>query len=129
MAIVDLGMRELVTGLSPVSFTPFDYQQNRAYGINALMTSPDFDQIYSYVRIRPLITPNNRPSFLLDYSVVLDILQEPQLFYFPASSLFGRNGDVTLQAERLPRWRGAGDARPMTLQLTYDDENTTQSWR
>lgn len=129
MAIIDLGMRELVTGLSPVTFDAFSYQQQRAYAINALMTTPDFNLIYSYVRVKPRILPNGEIPFLLDYTVELEVIPGVQLFYLPASSLFQSNGDVILEAERLPRWRGAGDARPMTLQLTYDDNNTTQSWR
>jgi hypothetical protein len=129
MAIVDLGTFDMITGALPVSFNSFPYRQNLAYGIKAIMTSADFNLIYSYLRLAPLITPNNSTSFLLDYNISLDILAVEQFFYFPASSLFERDGDVAFLAQRLPRWRGAGDSNPVTLQLIYDDSNTTQSWR
>lgn len=129
MAIVDLGTFNMVTGLSPVAFIPFRYRQNRAYALNVIMTSTDFDQIFSYVRIMPYVMPNNALPFLLNYVTELEIMQVNQLFYFPASTLFDQNGDVEFRAQRLPRWKGAGDATPMTLQLTYDDDITTGSWR
>lgn len=129
MAIVDLGTISLVTGANPVAFAPFRYQRNRAYIINAIMTSINFDQVFSYVRIMPYIMPNNQLPFLLNEITELDIVQTNQSFYFAASTLFDQNGDVELRAQRLPRWRGAGDGSVMLLQLTYDDALDTGTWR
>jgi hypothetical protein len=129
MAIVDLGTFNMVTGALPVTFNSFSYNQNRAYAINVIMTSTDFNQVFSYIRIVPLVSPNGGVPFVLNDPQTLEIIPINQLFYFSASTLFDSNGTVEFRAERLPRWRGAGDARPMTLQLTYDDSLFTSSWR
>lgn len=129
MTIVDLGTFNMVTGAGPVTFASFPYNQNRAYALNVVMTSADFNQIFSYIRIQPYVMPNGSNPFLLNDATELEIVQPNQLFYFPCSSLFNGNGDVEFRAQRLPRWRGAGDANPMTLQLTYDDSLFTGSWR
>lgn len=128
MAIVDLGMQTLVTGALPVSYTPFPYNQRRAYALIARMTSPDFDLVYSYVRVSFLVIPDSDPNFLLADTKELEIIQADRMLFFAASRLYGSNGDVIISAQRLPRWRGAGDGRPMTLQFAYDDQLDVPSW-
>lgn len=129
MTIVDLGMMSIDTGALPVSYTPFPYNERRAYGIIAAMTSPDFNQVFSYLRVSFFVAPDNSPSFILSETQDIEIISDNQLLYFAASRLFGDNGQVTVRAQRLPRWRGAGDARPMTLQFLYDDQVQVPSWR
>lgn len=128
MAIVNLGIFNMVTGTPSVTFTSFNYRTNRAYALNVIMTSGNFDNIFSYMRIVPKVTPNNLVPFILNTPQILEIIPDNQLFYFPATQLFDRNGIVEFQAERLARWRGAGDGQPVTLQLTYDDELFTSTW-
>lgn len=129
MAIVDLGTQNMVTGLNPVAFTPFAYDQTQAYGIGCLFTSGNFNLIFSDIRIFAVITMPSFPTFYDARPIIIEINAIPQLFFWAASPLFFGSGDVTFIAERRPRWRGAGDGTPVTLQLLYDDAITVPSWR
>ena len=129
MAIVDLGTQNMVTGALPVAFTAFPYDQTQAYGIGCLFTSGDFNLIFSDIRLFAVITMPTFPTFYDSREIIIEINATPQLFMWAASPLFFGSGDVVFIAERRPRWRGAGDANPVTLQLLYDDAISVPSWR
>ena len=129
MAIIDLGTNGLITGAGPVAYTAFTYDQNSAYGIGCIFTSANFNSIFSFVRIRALINVPGQPPFIEATNYDLQILNIIQLFLFPCSPLFRGNGTVQFFAERLPRWKGAGDGTNVSLQLLYDDAITVPSWR
>ncbi len=128
MAIVDLGTNALATGTGPVAYTAFPYDQTLAYGIGAIFTSPNFNSIFSFVRIRAVINVPAQPAFADATNFDLSIENIIQLFFFPASPLYRGSGTVQFFAERLPRWKGAGDGTPVSLQLLYDDAITVPSW-
>ena len=129
MAIVDLGTQTLTTGLNPVPYTPFAYDENLAYSIGVILTSSNFNQIFSYIRVRTLLQVPGFPAYSPIWCEEIEIIPVNQLFFFPASPLFFGSGTCQFFAERLPRWRGAGDATVCTMQLLYDDALTVPSWR
>ena len=129
MAIVDLGTQPLSTGLTPVGYTAFTYDQTLAYGIGCIFSSANFNTIFSFVRIRAVINVPGQPAFTVADFYDLEILNFIQLILFPCSPLFRGNGTVQFFAERLPKWKGAGDGTSVSLQLLYDDAITTPSWR
>lgn len=129
MAIVDLGTNILTTGGSPIGYTPFTYDQTLAYGIGVIFSSPNFNSIFSFVRVRALINVPGQPAFADVTNFDLQIVNVIQLFFFPASPLYRGSGTCTFFAERLPRWKGAGDGTSVSMQLLYDDAITVPSWR
>lgn len=128
MAIVDLGTNALTTGSTPVGYTPFTYDQTLAYGIGCIFSSPNFNSIFSFIRVRAVINVPGQPAFADVTNFDLEILNIIQLFFFPASPLYRGNGTVQFFAQRLPRWKGAGDGTDVSLQLLYDDAITVPSW-
>lgn len=129
MAIVDLGTNILTTGTGPIGYTSFNYDQTLAYGIGVIFSSPNFNSIFSFVRVRALINVPGQPAFADVTNFDLQIVNVIQLFFFPASPLYRGNGTCTFFAERLPRWKGAGDGTSVSMQLLYDDAITVPSWR
>lgn len=129
MAIVSLGTFPIVTKGLEVFYNPFSYNRRRAYGIYVLCTSSAFNNIFSYLRIRAQIEPNNLTPFRVSNTYELEIVPNLQFFFLPMSRLFDRNGDCTLLVERLPVFRGGGDRTEVTVELSYDDDVDVPSWR
>lgn len=129
MAIVNLGSFDIFVGELPTIYSIFPYRSNRAYIIYAEFTSTDFASIVSFMRIYPYVTPTGEVSRLLSDYTDLEILDEPLMFYFPCSPLFGGNGDAAFYVERKSFWSGGGDGTPVNLTLSYDDQLFTSTWR
>ena len=129
MAIVDLGTNNLTTGGAITVYTPFSYDQTLAYGIGIVLTSSNFNSIFSFIRIRALINVPGQPAFADIRNYDIQIVNIVQQFFFAASPLYRGNGTCTFTAQRLPRWKGAGDGTTVTMQLLYDDAITVPSWR
>ncbi len=129
MAIVNLGTRVLNVGDNPAAYNAFDYIEDKAYAIYADFTVANFSCITSFIRIRPLVRRGGQPNRLLADYIDLTPLARPQLFYIPCSKLFGGDGNIRIFAERLSFWTGGGDGEPLSLELSYDDELETQTWR
>lgn len=129
MAVINLGAFDIFTGQPAVLFTPFAYDQTLAYAIVAQFTAPSFVQIFSYVRVRFKVEVVGQPALETEPPIRVDIRPDFQLFYFPASSLFRGNGTCTVEAERIPVFRGGADGLPVNMALFYDDAVTVPSWR
>lgn len=128
MAVVSLGTRELSVGALPSTFDSFDYNQRRAYRIELVFSSPDFENIFSTVRLRAMVDSSRNLPLLDANYYYIDILPMRQAFFYPFSRLFDGNGGVSFQAERLSIWRGGGCTESVTLELFYDDSTTVGSW-
>lgn len=128
MAIVSLGSVDLFIGAGFSIYTPFAYSGNRAYIIYAEFTSTNFSNLVSFVRIYPYVQPTGGTSRLLASYTDLEILDEPSMFYFPCSTLFNGNGDVSFYVERRSYWTGGGDGENVNLTLSYDDALFTNTW-
>lgn len=129
MVVVNLGNFDIFTSQPAVQFLPFNYDQTLAYALAAIFTAPTFTGVYSYVIIRFKIAVPGQIEFELHSDTRLDIRSDPQLFYFPASSLFRGDGTCTVEAERIPVFRGGADGLPVNMTLLYDDAVTVPSWR
>ena len=129
MAIIDLGTNALSVGQPPVAFTPFPYLITEAYGVGAVFSTPVFDSIFSFVRVRPQWQVTGLPPFFSADYYDLEVIAGIQIILIPASALYFANGTLTLFAQRRPFYAGAGDSPPLTLQLLYDDAVTTPTWR
>lgn len=129
MAILDLGTKSLSVGGGSEQFDPLLYDVKNAYIIYADIVIANIANVFSFIRIKPLITPNNEPSFYLNPSVDLEIISGLQGFYFPASSLFNGNGVCVFEAERLSLSAGYGDTTSVTLNLFYDNAISAKTWR
>lgn len=129
MAIVSLGTFAIATNSLETAYNSFPYNQRRAYGIYVLCTSPAFNNIFSFLRIRAQIEPNGLIPFRVNDPYELDIVPNLQFFYLPMSRLFDNNGDCTLLVERPPIFRGGGDRTDVTVELSYDDQVDVPSWR
>lgn len=129
MTIVSLGSLPVSTGTGFVTFNSFNYNQRRAYGIYLICTSSSFTSIFSFIRVRSLFAPNNASPFIESTKYDFDIIPEQQFFFLPCSRLFGADGDCTFLVERIPIWRGAGDGQPISVELSYDDDEDIPSWR
>lgn len=129
MAILDLGTKSLSVGGGSEQFDPLIYDDKNAYIIYADMTVANIANVFSYVRIKPLITPNNEPSFYLTPYIDLEIMNGLQGFYLPTSSLFNGNGICVFEAERLSLSLGYGDTTSVSLNLFYDNVVTAKTWR
>lgn len=129
MAIINLGNRTLVIGDIPQQFDPFAYDVKNAYLIMANMTVSNPNLVFSFIRIKPLIKITGQSDLYITPYVELEIRPVMQSFYFPASSLFGGNGNVFFEAERLPLQYGFFDTTGVSVTLTFDNANTVKSWR
>lgn len=128
MAIVSLGNFDIFVGETFKVYAPFAYRGNRAYAIYATFTSPNFSNVFSFIRIYPFIMPNNGTSRLVARPIDLEILDIPTLFLFPCSQLFDSNGAVSFYAERRSPYYGGGDGVLVNLELSYDDDLVTGTW-
>ena len=129
MAIVSLGTNPISTGTQPIMYAPFPYDERRAYGIFVLCTSANFNSIFSFIRIRAQIQPNNLTPFIESTKYDFDIIPQQQILLLPFSRLYEGNGDCTLIVTRPPRWKGGGDGTEVTVELSYDDNINVPSWR
>lgn len=129
MAVVSLGKFELFTSQPAVQYNPFPYDQTQAYAIAAVFTAPSFVQIFSWIAIRYRIEVVGQSAFETEPAFRVDIRPLPQLFYFPASSLFRGDGDCIVEAERIPVFRGGADGLSVEMELFYDDAISVPSWR
>lgn len=129
MAIVSLGNNILITGFPEIAYSSFSYNQRRAYGIIVQCASPDFNNIFSYLRMSALIEPNSLIPFKPTDTYQFDIIPQQQMALIPMSRLFDGNGDCTLFLERIPYWRGAGDRTEVTVELSYNNMVDVPSWR
>ena len=117
MAVINLGTRSVDVGGAPQLFDPFVYSQSQAYLIAANMTVSNINNVFSFIRVRPLITVSSQPSFYVAPYTDLDIRAVLQAFYFPASSLFRGDGSVVFELERLPFSAGYGDTTSVQVTL------------
>lgn len=129
MAILNLGTRSPQVGATPVQFDPLIYNEKDAYIIYMTMTIANIDSVYSYVQIKPLISPTNEPSFYLAPYLDFEIRQERQSFYLPCSSLWSGNGTCVFELERIPFVAGFGDTISVDINLFYDNAVSVRSWR
>ena len=129
MAIVNLGSNDIFIGQGFYIYSPFAYRSNRAYMIYAEFTSTNFSNLVSFVRIYPYVEPTGGVARLLSSYIDLEILDQTLMFYFPCSTLFNGNGDVSFYVERRSYWTGGGDGETVNLTLSYDDALFTATWR
>lgn len=129
MAIINLGTRSVQTGGAVQQFDPFAFNETQAYLIAANMAVSNIANIFSFIRVRPLIDISGQPDFYITPYVDLEIRQVLQGFYFPASSLFRGSGNVIFEIERLPFSRGYGDVVSVDVTLLFDNAFTVNSWR
>lgn len=128
MAIVNLGTFNLDIGQGPYISNTFAYNQRDAYAIYAEFTSTNFGNIFSFARIYPYVFPTGGVARLIAPYLDLEIIDLPQLFYFPCSKLFDGNGDAFFYIERRSFYTGGGDGEPVNLTLTYDDAVDVRTW-
>ena len=129
MIIVDLGTFTLNVGDNPTMYTPFSFVQSQGYGVGAIFTTPNFSNILSFVRVRPrFIVPGQPPVFSAD-AYDLEVFPGIQLMLIPASTLYRGDGTIELFADRRSFWTGGGDGTPLSMQLLYDDDLSTPTWR
>lgn len=128
MAIVILGQTDIFVGELPYFTNTFPYRDNRAYAIYVDFSSPNFNDVYSFIRIYPYILPNNGTPRLDSRYYDVQIIDTPQLFYLPLSNLLDGDGDLSLRVERISRWQGGGNHIPVNITLSYDDGLFTNSW-
>lgn len=129
MAIVSLGTRNVVIGDSPVAFNSFAFNQQLAYILYVSFTSAGFQNIFSVVRVRPRVEVAGSPTAVVAPFEELEIIPAVQILYFPASRLFGGNGNVTYLVERVSRIYGGDDGTEVTMELLYNDSMNVPSWR
>lgn len=129
MAVINLGTRNVQTGGAVQQFDPFIFDETKAYMIAANMAVANIANIFSFIRVRPLIDISGQPDFYITPYIDLEIRQALQAFYFPASSLFRGSGAVVFEIERLPFTRGYGDIVSVDVTLLFDNAFTVDSWR
>ena len=129
MALVDLGTSDLVLGQGYYIYDPFDYRQRDAYAIYATFNSSNFSNVFSFIRIYGYITPTGELPRLVSHYIDLEVWALPQLFYFPMSSLFDGNGTIEFYVERRSFYAGGRDGVDISLNLAYDDQISTPTWR
>lgn len=130
MAIQSLGTRVLNIGNVPQTFDSFDYNRNRAYLFFATVNVELPNNIQSFIRVRPIITPNNLPTFFHPEYYDYPISVQGFAFWVPMSRNFDNNGTCVIQMERLPNVPQSGDlAGDVTIMVEYDDSNDVVSWR
>ena len=128
MASVILGTFDLFIGQGPYITNPFSYRDRDAYAIYAVFTSSNFSNLYSFVRIYPFISPSGGVSRFISSYIDLEILNTPQLFYFPCSTLFDGDGDVSFYCERRSYYTGGGEGELVNLTISYDDALSVRTW-
>lgn len=128
MAIVSLGTLDLSIGQGFYQYQPFAYRDRDAYIIYADFSTPNFSSIFSFIRIIPYIEPSGGTPRLLATYIDLEVLNVPQMFYFPTSRLFNGNGNCTFYVERISRYTGGGEGQTVNLSLSYDDNLTVNTW-
>lgn len=128
MAIVILGQTDIFVGELPYLTNTFPYRDNRAYAIYVDFTSPNFSEVYSFIRIYPYVLPNNGTPRLIHPYLDLEIIDSPQLFYLPLSNLIDGNGNLSLRVERISIWHGGGNHVPVNITLSYDDDISVGTW-
>lgn len=129
MAIVNLGDNTLEIGGAIAAYTPFPFQSTQAYLIGGQFTVSNFNNVFSYVIIRALITIPGLPPFRAAVNAELEILPGLFSFFYPFSSLYNGNGTVQFFAERVSRQPGTAElGTTVSLTLLYDDSISTPSW-
>lgn len=129
MAIINLGTKNPMVGGGSEQFDPLIYDERFAYFIYADMTVANIANVFSYIQVKPLITPTNESSFYLTPYSNLEIRNAIQGFYLPASTLFNGSGTCVFEVERLPLTSGYGDTTLLDVTLYYDNALTVKSWR
>ena len=130
MVRVDLGTQILVTGNPPVSFTEFPYNISSAYLIFYQFTITNPGDLFSSVNLKVRIENPQLPNFFAPDTISLVIREGVFSFYFPASSLFQIDGNARIYAERISLRGGSADPNAqVSLNLLYNDEATTPTWR
>lgn len=130
MAIVGLGVRELIVGQTPALFLPFNYRQRRAYCFFGFLEIDNPSMVFSRLLISAQITSNRPTPFYGDLVKEIAIRQGGFSFFYPFSSLYGSNGSCSFEVARLSNIRGTSDSETsVSLSLEYDDDVFVQSWR
>lgn len=129
MGIIDLGTQRLDIGGGAKGFTPIEFDDGKAYLVKGQFTVSEFNNIFSYIRVRAFLSISGQPPYWAASFVELDIVQEPFSFFYPFSSLYDGGGDARFFAERIPRAPGAGELGTVVdLNLFYDDGIETSTW-
>lgn len=129
MAIVNLGTQILNIGGGGRAYSSFTFRDDRAYLLNAIPTVEFPDNIFSEFLIKAKYSNGVNSDFYTHHLLRYPVTTTGFVFLLPFSNLYGGNGDVTLEAERVPLIYGGSDyAGDVTLQLTYDDSTTVLTW-
>lgn len=129
MALVNLGTNTLDIGGGSKTYSSFTFRDDRAYLVNAIPTVEFPNNIFSEFLIRAKYSNGVNSDFYTHHYLRYPIITTGFVFLLPFSNLYGGNGDVTLEAERVPLIYGGSDyAGDVTLQLTYDDRTTVGTW-
>ena len=129
MALVNLGTNTLFIGGGAVDYTPFSFRDNRAYLINAIPSVQFPNNVFSEFLIRAVYDNGVNSNFYTHHLLKYPITSRGFVFLLPFSNVYGGNGNVRIEVERLPLIVGGSDeAGTVTLELTYDDSNDIRTW-
>lgn len=128
MTIVDLGTRPLVIGQLPAIFNSFNYRDRDAYGIYCSFAVDNVDNVFSFARLRYFIEVGGNPGFYDGNYIDVEILNTPQMVFFPSSRLYNGDGAMTIHVERRSFYVAGDDGVGVDMSITYDDAVAVQSW-
>lgn len=128
MAIVDLGNLPLVIGQLPAVFNPINFRDRDAYILFASFNTDNFDNVFSFVRVRWFIEVTGQPGYFDSRMIDLDILDTPQCLFFAASELYDGNGTMTPFAERRSFYVAGDDGVSVNMNLTWEDSVNVRTW-
>lgn len=129
MALVNLGTQTLEVGGGAKTYSPFAFRDARAYLINAVPTVEFPNNVFSEFLIRAIYSNGTNFSFYTHHLYRYPIGTRGFVFLLPFSNLYDGNGAVEIEAERVPLILGGSDeAGIVTLELTYDDQTSAQTW-
>ena len=128
MAIVVLAQSAIAVGGGQIISDSFAYRDNRAYALYVEFSSPDFNEIFSFVRIYPYTQPDGGVARLDARYFDVEILALPQILLLPFSNLIDGNGDVSFYIERRSFYVGGGEGEPVDITLSYDDDVSVRTW-
>jgi len=127
MALVSIG--NFLLPPEPLLFESesFEFRGGRAYRLSLDATLEIPNNVFSFLRVRPILVDNNAEFIYYHRFFDMDFSSTPRTLLIPMSNLYSDFSELKLEVERISFFPQSADEGDIQLEI-FRDTNTVRTW-